>query len=162
MTRRRPKLSDSKPKQKEPSMLAILNKLITQPVSWSVRAFAVRSNVGAHAAALQNTDPPRNSARARIRMERENAFLTEPVRVSDRVERKLRTQKSCNSMSAAAIAPTVRNAIRQPNAAVTRLANTAPTPPPVPQAPDTRLVPGPRLLGSSSDMTAYKEGAVNP
>src|SRR5262249_9012804 len=124
--------SDSKPKQKEPSMLAILNKLITQPGSWSVRAFAVRSNVGAHAAALPNTDRPRNSATATIRMEGENTFLTEPERVSNRAERKLRTQKSGNRMPAAEIPPAVRNAIRQRNAAVTRLANTAPMTPPVP------------------------------
>ena len=44
---------------------------------------AARSAVGVQAAQLQNTDPPINSATARMAIDVESADLTEPERVAD-------------------------------------------------------------------------------
>src|ERR687895_2379989 len=79
----RPSLSDREPRKKEPSTLAILSTPMTQPVSCKVSVLAVRSNVGVHAAELQNTEPPINSASARMKRGPETASLNETERVAD-------------------------------------------------------------------------------
>src|SRR5215475_12718489 len=86
MTFLRPSLSDKDPSEKDPTMLARLIRPISQPVSCSVSALAVRRSVGVHAAELQNTEPPMNSARARLRMETVRASLNEPRRLAVRIE----------------------------------------------------------------------------
>jgi hypothetical protein len=53
---------------------------------------AARSAVGVHAAQLQNTDPPTNSATARMAIDVESADLTEPERVATRLRGRSRTQ----------------------------------------------------------------------
>src|SRR4030095_1355557 len=102
----RPSLSDSDPSENDPSIFAKLNRPINQPVSCKVIALAVRSRVGVHAAELQNTEPPINSANARIRMGVVRASLKEPLRLAVRIEEILRIQYSCSSMSAVAMAAT--------------------------------------------------------
>src|SRR5258706_4773739 len=131
-TRLRPNLSDKLPRQKEPNILATLSTLITQPASFRLKPLAVRSSVGVQAAEAQNTEPPINSATARIRIAKDNASRNEPERAAVRLGRTSRIHQSCTSMSAAPMTPTPTKAVRQPNAAVTRLASRAPTAPPMP------------------------------
>src|SRR3989304_8542975 len=138
MTRLRPSLSDNAPSEKEPSIFARLSTLITQPVSCSVSALALRSSVGVQAAQLQNTEPPANSASARIRIGMESASLKEPDCAAVVVRCVFRIQYSCSSIFVVAMAATVTNAGRQPKAAATRLAHSAPPAPPVPEGADTR------------------------
>src|SRR4030095_3214733 len=88
----RPSLSDSDPRETYPSIFAKLNKPINHPVSCRVSALAVRSRVGVHAAELQNTEPPINSANARIKMGVLSASLKEPLRFAVRIEEILRIQ----------------------------------------------------------------------
>src|SRR5215468_5580331 len=88
----RPSLSDSEPSENDPSIFAKLNNPINQPVSCKVSTLAVRSSVGIHAAELQNTEPPINSASARIRMGTVSASLKEPLRFAVRIEAIFRIQ----------------------------------------------------------------------
>src|SRR5690242_21689175 len=92
MMRFRPNLSDKEPSENEPTILATLKTPMTQPVCWSVSALAVRSNVGVHAAELQKTDPPMNSASARITIAREIASLQRLAPAPDRGRGLLRIQ----------------------------------------------------------------------
>src|SRR5687768_11406985 len=92
MTRLRPNLSDKIPRPNDPIILAMLKTPIIQPVSCRVRALAARSAVGVQAAQLQNTDPPMNSATARMAIDVESADLTEPERLAIRVRCRSRTQ----------------------------------------------------------------------
>src|SRR5574341_2598683 len=73
MTRLRPNLSDKEPRQSEPHMLATLRRLMIQPASSRLRFLVVRNKVGVHAATLQKTEPPTNSATARARIEKDSA-----------------------------------------------------------------------------------------
>src|SRR5215467_2058711 len=88
----RPSLSDSEPNENDPSIFARLNNPINQPVSCKVSALAVRSSVGVQAAELQNTEPPINSANARIRIGMVSASLKEPLRFAVRIEEIFRIQ----------------------------------------------------------------------
>src|SRR5688500_5094208 len=90
ITRRRPNLSDKAPKQNEPSMFARLSTPITQPVSSKVSALSLRSKVGVQAAELQKTDPPMNSAKARIKSGSEREALKDPPRTAELIERMFR------------------------------------------------------------------------
>src|SRR6266550_2625415 len=92
ITRLRPNLSDNDPSENDPNMFAKLNRPINQPVSCSVSALAVRSSVGVQAAELQNTEPPMNSASARIRMGVVSASLNELLRFAGRIEEIFRIQ----------------------------------------------------------------------
>src|ERR1051325_7669118 len=92
ITRLRPNLSEHEPSENEPIIFAMLKRPITQPVSASVSALAVRSRVGVHAAELQKTDPPMNSATARITIAREIASLQRLAPAPDRGRGLLRIQ----------------------------------------------------------------------
>ena len=93
--------------------------VMIQPASVRLNCRAVRNNVGVHTADAQKTEPPRNSASARMRMGNDSASRNEPERAMARLGCASRIQKSCNSKSTAAMTPTVKNAMRQPNVAVT-------------------------------------------
>src|SRR5687768_7893762 len=92
ITRRRPNLSDKAPKQNEPSMFARLSTPMTQPVSSKVSALSLRSKVGVQAAELQKTDPPMNSAKARIKSGSGREARKDPPRTAELIERMFRIQ----------------------------------------------------------------------
>src|SRR4030095_5777908 len=78
----RPSLSDSDPSENDPSIFAKLSRAINHPVACKVSDLAVRSSVGVHAAELQKTEPPINSASARIKIGVVSASLKEPLRLA--------------------------------------------------------------------------------
>ena len=126
-----------------------------QPVSCRLSIFAVRSSVGVHAAELQNTEPPMNSASARIKnRQRQGVFERSRMRtgISSRVlianpeklQQHVRRGNYADGDESRAPAEGCRDTARQYRADGSADA----------VGTETRLAPSPRRLGSRSDMMA--------